>query len=275
MSLRPPGSSSRVLNQDLELAGDRQFATTLARGLHLLKCFSPDRPELANKDFCQLLGLPKSTISRLTYTLCLLGYLHQADNSTRFTLGSATLSLGYPLLANLALRQEARPAMNALADFARASVSMGIRDRNNIVFFETSRSRRARSTRTADIGMSYPIAASSLGWAWLAAISSEEREATLNAIRLKEPDLWQRYQKSMQDGLRQMRDNGFCVSYGGLRPEIVTVGAAYPEPVDGRVVVFNCAMHVSDCTPEYAQVEVGPRLLNMLAQLAKKGGTQG
>jgi DNA-binding IclR family transcriptional regulator len=275
MSLRPPGSSSRVLNQDLELAGDRQFATTLARGLHLLKCFSPDRPELANKDFCQLLGLPKSTISRLTYTLCLLGYLHQSDNSTRFTLGSATLSLGYPLLANLALRQEARPAMNALADFARASVSMGIRDRNNIVFFETSRSRRARSTRTADIGMSYPIAASSLGWAWLAAISSEERGATLNAIRLKEPDLWQQYQKSMQDGLRQMRDNGFCVSYGGLRPEIVTVGAAYPEPVDGRVVVFNCAMHVSDCTPEYAQVEVGPRLLNMLAQLAKRGGTQG
>ena len=258
---------SRVLVADLTHAGDKQFATTLARGLHLLKCFSPDRPTLANKDLCQLLGLPKGTVSRLTYTLCQLGYLRQASGSARFELGSATVSLGYPLLANMRLRQDARPAMNALADYARGSVSMGIRDRLNIVFIESSRSRRARSSRTADIGLSYPIAATAIGWAWLAACDAQERQATINEIRIKEPAQWEQHEKNLLLGLAQYRESGFCASFGDLRPEIVAVAAPYPQRVKGRIVVFNCAMHVSRCTPEQANNDIGPRLLEMLAGL--------
>lgn len=254
----------RVLTPDVAHAGDRQFATTLARGLHLLTCFSEARPLLSNKDLCGMLGLPKGTVSRLTYTLCQLGYLRQASASAGFELGSATLALGYPLLANLSLRQEARPAMNALADHARASVSMGIRDRLNIVFIETSRSRRARSSRTADIGLSYPIAATAIGWAWLAACEPREREAVMNEIRVKEPAQWKQHGRNMQESIRNFARLGFCVSLGSLRPEMVAVAAPYPRRVDGRIVVFNCAMHASRCSAEQAINDAGPRLVKML-----------
>ncbi len=229
---------SRVLAADEAHAGDKQFATTLARGLHLLKCFSPDRPTLANKDLCQMLDLPKGTVS-----------------------------LGYPLLANMRLRQDARPAMNALADYARASVSMGIRDRLNIVFIESSRSRRARSSRTADIGLTYPITATAIGWAWLAACSAQERDAAINEIRIKEPAQWKQHEKNLLVGMAQCRTSGFCASFGDLRPEIVAVAAPYPHRVNGRIVVFNCAMHVSRCTPGQANNDIGPRLKEMLAGL--------
>lgn len=254
----------RVLAADEAFAGDRQFATTLARGLHLLTCFSEARPILSNKDLCGMLDLPKGTVSRLTYTLCQLGYLRQASASSGFELGSATLALGYPLLANMSLRQEARPAMNALADQARASVSMGIRDRLNIVFIETSRSRRAQSSRTADIGLSYPIAATAIGWAWLAACDEHERKAVLNEIRVKEPAQWERHRRNLLDSLDHFAQLGFCASFGSLRPEMVAVAAPYPRRVDGRIVVFNCAMHASRCSREQAMTEVGPGLVRML-----------
>ncbi|MER2012659.1 MAG: helix-turn-helix domain-containing protein, partial [Psychrobacter alimentarius] len=45
---------------------DRQFITALARGLELLRCFTPQRPFLGNQELSQLTGLPKGTITRLT-----------------------------------------------------------------------------------------------------------------------------------------------------------------------------------------------------------------
>jgi len=57
-----------------EHEGDRQFATTLARGLEVLRCFTPLEPLLGNKEISVRTGLPKPTVSRLTYTLTKLGY---------------------------------------------------------------------------------------------------------------------------------------------------------------------------------------------------------
>jgi hypothetical protein len=51
-------SLSRVPIGFKEFEGDRQFATTLARGLALLRCFTPDQPVLGNKDLVMRLGLP-------------------------------------------------------------------------------------------------------------------------------------------------------------------------------------------------------------------------
>ena len=54
-------------------------------------------------------GLPKPTMSRLTYTLTKLGYLRHNIRLGKYQLGSAVLSIGYPLLASMSVRQIARP----------------------------------------------------------------------------------------------------------------------------------------------------------------------
>ena len=45
---------------------DREFTTTLARGIDILACFRADRPVLANKDFAAQTGLSRSAVARLT-----------------------------------------------------------------------------------------------------------------------------------------------------------------------------------------------------------------
>src|SRR5215475_3055601 len=132
-SLRKPkqktAAISRVLDSFADFEGDKQFATTLARGLEILRCFTPEAPTLGNKDLASKTGLPKPTISRFTYTLSRLGYLRADRISSKYQLGAAVLSIGYPVLATNVLRQVARSAMRELADYAGGSVSMGVRDR--------------------------------------------------------------------------------------------------------------------------------------------------
>ncbi len=48
---------------------DRQFVTALARGLELLRCFSPRESVLSNQELARKANLPRPTVSRLTYTL--------------------------------------------------------------------------------------------------------------------------------------------------------------------------------------------------------------
>jgi len=43
--------------------------------------------------------LPKSTVSRLTYTLTKLGYLDYVEHRSKYRLGSASLALGSAMLA--------------------------------------------------------------------------------------------------------------------------------------------------------------------------------
>src|ERR1700730_13694970 len=94
-----------------EHEGDRQFATTLARGLEVLRCFTPLEPLLGNKEISVRTGLPKPTVSRLTYTLTKLGYLRHNMRLGKYQLGSAVLSIGYPLLASMKVKQAAPAAV--------------------------------------------------------------------------------------------------------------------------------------------------------------------
>ena len=146
-SLSPPPAA-----YSYEHEGDRQFATTLARGLEVLRCFTPLEPMLGNKEISVRTGLPKPTVSRLTYTLTKLGYLRHNMRLGKYQLGSAVLSIGYPLLASMSIRQIARPFMKELADYANGSVNMGIRDRLNMVYVEACRS--GNLTTLPDIGTS-------------------------------------------------------------------------------------------------------------------------
>ena len=57
------------------------FITALARGLDVLRCFRSEPKTLGNQELARLTGLPKPTISRITFTLTELGYLRYLAES--------------------------------------------------------------------------------------------------------------------------------------------------------------------------------------------------
>jgi DNA-binding IclR family transcriptional regulator len=256
-----------------EYAGDKQFATTLARGIELLRCFSAGDTMLSNGELALRTGLPKPTISRLTYTLVVLGYLKLSPKYGKYQLGSAIISATYPLMASIGLRQHARGLMNELADETGGDVSMGIRDRLSVVLIETSRSRdRTRvAGAVADTGLALPLAGTAIGRAWLAGCDAETREAVINEIRVKTPDDAARYEADIRQAVKDCARHGFCTVDGDLVTGIQAAGVPYGRISSGELVVFNCAFQKP--TPGGARSsnwlvkEVGPKLLQMVRTL--------
>ena len=248
-----------------EHEGDRQFATTLARGLEVLRCFTPVEPMLGNKEISVRTGLPKPTVSRLTYTLTKLGYLRHNMRMGKYQLGSAVLSIGYPLLASMSIRQIARPFMKELADYANGSVNMGIRDRLSMVYVEACRS--GNLTTLPDIGTSIPIAQSVIGRAFLYACTPPEREAVLNQMKVKEPESLRKYKAQIDKGLEDIRGKGYCVSNGELRREVYAVGVPMRRNVDGEIVTFNCGVPSFVLKKGQLEDDIGPRLVAMVRNI--------
>lgn len=246
---------------------DRQFATTLARGLDILRCFSPDRPSLGNKELAALTGLPKATVSRFTYTLVRLGYLRTEARSTRYELGSAVLSLSYPLLASMNMRQIARPAMHEFADAIQGSVSLGMRDRLDIVYVETARARAVYSTRMAEVGLSHPLVASAMGRAYLCACTPEERESLLNETRVKRPELWAQHRPMVERSVSEFRQLRFCYSYGDLRPDIYAAAVPLRRGANAEILVMNCVVQSYQIRSGDLEREIGPRLAALAESL--------
>src|SRR3974390_1508456 len=104
---------------DRPRATDRQFVTALGRGLDVLRLFRAEDAPLGNQEIARRTGLPKPTISRLTYTLTQLGYLNYDRKLGVYSLGGGVLALGYVALANLDVRRVARPLMQELAPECR------------------------------------------------------------------------------------------------------------------------------------------------------------
>jgi DNA-binding IclR family transcriptional regulator len=247
--------------------GDRQFATTLAKGLEILRCFTPVKPVLSNSELAERTRLSRPTISRFTYTLTKLGYLRADAATGRYRLGPAVISLGYPLLASITLRQTARPLMNELARTLHGSVSMGIRDRLSIVYVETSRSNSPWTAQLSDTGLRYPMASTAIGHAFIAGCDPVARESLLNEIKVRTPDTWTRYQPRLQQAQDEFARKGFCSSYGEQHPDYYAVGVPMDRLIDGELIVFNCVVPLPVTSRASIETTVGPRLVEMVDQL--------
>lgn len=239
----------------------------MARGLELLRCFSPRQPLLGNKELAQRMQLPAPTISRLTYTLTCMGYLAQDEGDPRYRLGSAVLALGYPLLELFTLRQGARPAMIELANEVGGSVSIGIRDRLSIVSIEAIRSRR-RTAYPLDVGTLHSLPGTAIGRAYLMSCSADERQALLNQIRIKAPDEWARHSERLLDNLKQYPRWGCCVSVGEIYPDVQGVAVPLGRIDRGEPAAINCSFQGRALDERWLREDIGPRLLNLVRALA-------
>ena len=164
------------------------------------------------------------------------------------------------------VRQLARPLMKELADYCNGSVSMGVRDRLNMVYVESCRSGNGITT-LPDIGTSVPISQSVIGRAFLSACTPPERESVLNHMKVKEPEAHRKFRPSIDKALEDIRSRGFCASTGELRREVYAVGAPMRRTVDGEIVSFNCIVPGFMVKKGQLEDDLGPRLVAMVRNI--------
>ena len=245
---------------------DRHFVTALSRGLDVLSCFRSGSRLLGNQDISERCRLPKSTVSRLTYTLTKLGYLHYVKESGKYRLGTATLALGSAVLGRFDVRDLARPLMQELADATGTSVALGARQRLSMVCIEVCKGNSVLSLNT-EVGMRYPLATSAIGRAYLAVSGDTERADLYDQIRELDHVAWPVLKQGLDQSLSMYEETGACGSFGEWQPDVNGIAVGF-RPGNGLPpMAINCGAPAFKVSSEYLLGEVRPRLIDLVRRI--------
>lgn len=249
-----------------DLSADRQFSMNLARGLEVLRAFTATTPLLGNREIADATGLPKPTVSRLTYTLLLLGYLARDPMLQKFRLGPGVLSLGHPLLASMRVRQLARPIMETLARETGCTVNLGVRDRGNVVYIDSMRADTSNQ-HLPDIGSSRPLLPSAIGRALILACEKPERTAVLNYLKVQDRELFDRFRSAWEADQKLYVAQGYCHSRGDWKKDIHAVAVPLRQGPGEPALAMNCTLASYRIQRDKLVREVVPLLKDAARQL--------
>lgn len=247
-------------------ATDRKFVTALARGLDILGVFENERA-LGNQDIAERTGLPRATVTRLTYTLTALGYLRHNRSTGKYETGGAFLGLSAAIQRNVGIQRTARPYMNELSLQSNTTLMMGMRDRLNMVCLEVIRPARQGLPIRTDAGSTVPLEATALGMAALVAAPLAERTALLNQLRVQYGASWSPVRETVERAYQDFRKRGFVVSLHSWSRQVNAVGVALILPSVPTVYSFACAGPSRSLSKERLVHELGPRLLSMVTAI--------
>ncbi len=255
-------------------ANDPQFVTALARGLAILRCFQHGDKYLGNQEIARRTGLPKATVSRLTFTLASLGYLSYAQEREKYALGVAVLSLGRAFMRGNDLVAVARPLMRELAEYTQAAVMLGTTDGTRMVLLEICQGDPTFALKL-EAGSRVQHGSTALGRADLAARPPEVFERQLAMLEAEcEPELWPEIRAGLVQARADYERYGFCFSLGDWNPDVFAVGVPLYSEDRSRIFAFNCSGRVSTVSRDKLIHDFGPRLIALRNRVDEMTGGQ-
>jgi DNA-binding IclR family transcriptional regulator len=237
-------------------ADDNQLVSAVVRALDVLAAFRPGGPTLGNAALAELTGLPKPTVSRLTYTLMRSGYLSFDRRTREYELGPRAVALGAIALSRLDVRAVALPLMEELSQ-AGFNVGLGIRDDAVMVYTDACQGSALVGLRLY-AGSRIPIMGSAIGMAYLTTLAEAERIALLDHLRPRYADRWPTLMDDLDRATHDIATLGYCVSVGGWHADITGVAAPIRVPSVHGTHVVNLGGPGYMLTGELIRRTVGP-----------------
>ncbi len=245
--------------------------SALARGLSVLRAFGPDNRPIGNAEIADRVGLSKPTVSRITYTLTELGYLKHDEDIGRYSLGPGILTLGYDIMAQMEIRDIARPLMQELADYSDANIYLGTPNGTEIIYIEACRTPASMAIRLG-VGSRIPLPTTGMGRAYLAALPEAEREGLIKRIAMEYGVKWPQVEAKMRQAIVYASKRGYALSGGDWISEANSAGAVIRRPDGYPVHAINVGGLRSIITRERLESDLGPRVLGVARQIERLAG---
>lgn len=269
----------RVINDSFsdmrgfDVTQDPNLVATLARGLQVLECLKHKNSQfMGNKEIAEITGLSKPAVSRITYTLSKFGYIKYVASLSKYTLGTSILTAAYPVLANMKIRQIARPLMQELANEVGGVVSLGVRHGTQMLFVESCASATSVTPVVAGIGARIPLLVTAMGRAYFCGLSLAERQDLLDQFAGLEHFSETEVEMNVSEALKQFDKWGFCCAKKGLVKETRSVGVPVLAKINDESFAFNCGIPAFRLSPNQLENDVGPRLLNLVRSVERSMG---
>lgn len=236
--------------------------TALARGLDLLRAFASGEERLGNQELAERCRLPKSTVTRLTYTLTKLGYLVHLPELGRYRLGLQTLALGGTTLSRLDVREASHALLQQLADATGTMVALGIRDDLAMLYIDNCVSEQAIVTLRLSAGSRMPLGSSAVGRGYLAGATPEQRQALLARLHALDPAGAAALDAVVAQAVADLAELGCVRSFGDWRREVNAIAVPMRLGANQPLMVVNAAAAAYAVPAEVFVREVRPRLVD-------------
>jgi len=258
------GDAARPLDGE-----DRNFVTALARGLELLGAFGPDDDFLGNAELSRRTGIPRPTVSRLTYTLASLGHLVYVAGQEKYRMGQGALPPGQRYLSGAGIRDIAQPLMQSLAFATDCTVALAAPDRHDMLYLEVCQPRGALVMRLTP-GSRLPMATSAIGRAWLAGLAPARRAAVLAVLERHHGPRWPAMRGKLERALREHARRGFCLAHAEWDRTVSGVAAPVRLQDGAEVLSINIGGASTRLSPEILETNLGPRIRELADTLAAR-----
>ncbi|NIZ46499.1 IclR family transcriptional regulator [Entomospira nematocerorum] len=160
------------------------MAVILDRILDVLECCSEVSEGRSITEISTLIGLHKSTISRLANSLLDRNYLVRDPATKRYKLGVKCVELSYHFLNNLDIRKEAHPIMIELRTHVEFTVFLALQQGHDVVYIDKA-DGTSGVQRASIIGYRAPMHATALGKALLMQMGDEALQAFFTGYHFK------------------------------------------------------------------------------------------
>jgi DNA-binding IclR family transcriptional regulator len=206
--------------------------TVLARALHVLDAFAPDRPALNLSEIARRTGMPVSTVHRLLAGLVAWGALERGDDG-RYRVGLRLWEVGALAPRGQGLRERALPYLEDLSQITRENVQLAVREGTELVFVERIAGTGAVPVLSR-VGSRFALTATGVGLVLLAHAPPEVQEEVLSGPVERFTPQTVVDPARLRRMLADVRTSGFAVSDRQVTMDALSVAA----PVhDGRGAV--------------------------------------
>jgi DNA-binding IclR family transcriptional regulator len=213
-----------------------KFNRSLERGIEILRCFKPGMNLLGNSEIAERTGLPPSTVSRLTQTLVLSGFLEHEKQKSAYRLAPTVLSLGHAYKTSSPDLKIVEPIMRKASERLKLNVGLAVADRLEMVYLESIRYTKNIALRTVAAGQRVPIERTSLGRAWIAKLDSKSRSKLLLDLKKAGTKNWSQIEREIDEAIESMATKGYCIAT--WLPEISAISTSI-ELSNGKYASLN------------------------------------
>jgi len=253
------GKSNEPKSQPSDL-NPKNTVQSLAKGFRVLQAFTAEEPELKLSEVARRAGLDNGTAFRLLETLVMLGYLERFLETKQYRLTLKPLDLGFNAIARMDLRTIAQPELRTLVGEVREAASVGILDRDEVVYIERYQEGQARLGVDIRVGSRLPAYCTAIGQSILAFLPRAETRRILGLTRrVKVNDHTPVTLEEIEEKLEEARAAGYAISdseyIAGLR--------VLSAPILGADGFAIAALSVAAPSPrmsirEFVALTVGP-----------------
>lgn len=247
-------------------AADKEFMTTLAKGLAVLDAFGRQQPSMTLSEAAEATNVSRATARRILRTLAELGYV--AQDGRHFSLTPNILDLGFAYLSTQNWIDNAVPLMKDLSERIHESSSAAILQDSEVVYVARVPTQRIMSVAIS-IGSRLPAFHTSMGRVQLGFLGEDEIWRRLRTVRLApytqnsitEP-------QALFERIRVDRAQGFSIVDEELESGLRSIAVPIADRRGHAIAALNLSAHSMRTSREEMQTSFLPALRDAASKIA-------